>query len=219
VSKQKNGRDERGRAQGGDTWGDVAEAAVALERELRRFEQEAAAARKMSMDTRKGLERAARAAGETAQGQERVNATLTALVQAIDAARKRHEANVLALAARGEEMRQRAETLAPLYDRFSAVTDEGSAVNLLVQQAATMQRNAGTQEQVATLVAFIESIEERMSKLEGEARDLGRDSAQVSASDVAEQCDSLRQQVASARNKLGMLRKSLQALLAPRPTN
>lgn len=219
MSKQKSGRDGNGRAQGSDTWGEVAEAAVALERELRRFEQEAAAARKLSMDTRKGLERAARAAGEAAQGQERVNATLTALVQAIDAARQRHEANVMALAARGEEMRERADTLAPLYERFAAITEEGSAVNALVQQAAALQNNAGTQEQVASLVTFIESIEERMLKLESDARDLGKDAGQAAASDVAEQCDSMRQQVASARNKLTMLRKNLHALLAPRPTN
>jgi chromosome segregation ATPase len=219
VSKQKSGRERRGGTEAGDAWGDVADAAGALERELRKFEQEAAAARKMSLDTRKALERAARAAGEAAQGQERVNAALATLVQAIQTARQRHEANALALQARGEQIRQRADALAPLHERVAAIGDEGRAVNVLVQQAAAMQKDAATEEQVAALVTFIEGIEERMSKLEGAARGLGQDSAQVSAADVAEYCDSLRQQVASARNRLGLLRRGLHDLLASRPAS
>jgi chromosome segregation ATPase len=194
--------------------GDLTEAALALEQELDRFEELAATARRLPLDTRRSLERAAKATTEAAGGQDRVNATLGALVAAITAARERHEANALALQTRGEEIRVRAEEVSELYERFSALGDEGKLVNQLVQEAAATQRTASTPAQVRALVADIESIEERMSKLVEVARALNQAAAAATVTDVAEQTDALKQQVAAARNKLGLLRKGLVAQLA-----
>jgi hypothetical protein len=192
-------------------WGDLTEAALVLERELGRFEELTTAARRTPIDTRKGIERAAKTTAEAAEGQERVNASLHALVEAINAARERHEANVAALQARGDEIRRRADDLGALYERYSALGEEGRAINQLVQEAAVMQREATTPSLLRELVVAIEGIEERMSKLVEGARELHQASIAASISEVAEQADSLRQQVAAAKNKMGLLRKGLDA--------
>jgi chromosome segregation ATPase len=187
---------------------DLAEAARALARELQRFEEGAAHARRMPLDTQTGIERAAKATTETASGQEQVDRALGALVQAITAVRERHEANAAALQARGEEIRARAEQFGALFERWSALGEEGRLCNQLVQEAAARPR-ATSPEANAELLAAILTIEERMSKLVDGARDLGKDAAQASITDVAEQAHALRQQVAAARNKVGLLRQSL----------
>lgn len=210
MSKQnRSAQDGGGKIDGQDAFRAVADAAASLEHELHRFEQLAAAARRMSLDTRKGLERAARATTEAAEEHARVNTALTALVQSIQVARERHEANARALEARGEEIRRRAQEIGPLYDRYGALGDESRAVSALVQEVATRQREAQTPEDLRALVFAIETIEDRMGKLADDARDLGREAAAASATDLAAQCDTLRQQLASARNKLGLLRKGM----------
>ncbi|MEO5725916.1 MAG: hypothetical protein ABI134_28435 [Byssovorax sp.] len=193
--------------------GELTLAALALERELDRFEELAATARRLPLDTRRGVERAAKATTEAAEGQLQVNATLGALVAAITAARERHEANALALQARGEEIRARAAEVSELYERFSALGDEGKLINQLVQDAAASQREAATPAQVRALVSDIEGIEERMSKLVEIARALNQAATAATINDLAEQTDALRQQVAAAKNKLGLLRKNLTAQL------
>lgn len=213
---KRSGRDVSAK-QEREGWGPVTEAALALERELRRFEQLTTTARKVSIDTRKGIERAAQATTEAAQGQERVNATLSALVQAITAARQRHEANAAALQARGEEIRLRAEQMEPLYARYAALGDESRAIHALVQEAAVLQRAATTPEGVHQTVAAIQDIEDRMSNIADSAREVGAAAAQVSLTDLVEQSDALRQQVTAARNKLGLLKKGLLAQL-PEPS-
>src|SRR4029079_2533945 len=64
--------------------GDLAEAAMALEQEIDRFEELAATARRLPLDTRKSLERAAKTTTEAAGSQDRVNGALGALVPAIN---------------------------------------------------------------------------------------------------------------------------------------
>lgn len=192
-----------------DAWGELSEAATTLENELRKFEQLAGAVRKMPLDTRKAVERAARSTSEAAREQEAVGVALGALVQRINAARERHEANARALGERGEEIRRRAEEMTPLFERYAALGDESRAVNGLVQEAAAAQREASTPERVSALVRSIEGIEDRMSKLVEGARDLSREAGAIGITDLAEQADSLRQQAAAARNRLGLLRKGM----------
>jgi hypothetical protein len=203
------GVSKHGQVEGG--WGDLAEAARALEHELQRFEDLANAARRMPLDSHKAIERAAKAATETVAGQGRVDLALGALVRVITTVRERHEANVAAVQARGEEIRLRADQLGPLLERQAALAEEGRTINQLVQAAAEQQRAATTPEGIRALVTVVLGIEERMSKLVEGARELVQAATSASMADVAGQADSLRQQVAAARNKLALLRKSLQA--------
>ena len=63
----------------------------------------------------------------------------------------------------------------------------------------------------------IAAIEDRMGRLVDDARVLGQDAAAASSTDVAEQASAMRQQIAAARNKIGLLRKSLAASLPEPP--
>jgi chromosome segregation ATPase len=192
----------------------LGEAAVALQRELRGFEEAAHAAGRMSLDTRKGIERAAKATTEAAAGQERVAAALGALVGAIQAARGRHEANVAALSVRAEEIRSRAERVGELYERYAALGEEGAALNRSVHEVAAKQVDATTPERIREVVAAIEAVEERMARLMDGARELGQAAAAASLSDLAELANTTRQQLGAARNKLGLLKNALLARLS-----
>ena len=191
--------------------GELAAAALALEDEIDRFEELARTARRLPLDARKSLERAAKVTTEAAGSQDRVNVTLGALVAAIDAARGRHEGNAVALQARGEEIRARAEEMTDLYERWSTLGDEGKLVNEQVQAISAGQRGATTPEQVRAIVADLEGVEARMAGLIELARALHQAALAAGVTDLAEQSEALRQQLAAARNKLGLLRKTLAA--------
>ncbi|AUX24956.1 uncharacterized protein SOCEGT47_054970 [Sorangium cellulosum] len=167
----------------------------------------------MSLGTRKSIERAARATTEAAGAQQRVSAALGALIAAITAARDRHEATAAALAARGDEIRGRAEQLGALFQRFAALGEEGRRINQLVQDTAARQREAAAPEQIAAVVAALDEVEGRMARLADEARALAQAASAAGIVDLAEQADGMRQQVTAMRNKVGLLRKGMAARL------
>ncbi|WP_438023364.1 hypothetical protein [Sorangium sp. So ce233] len=212
--REKNGRSVGGKDDHGKGGGELAEAARALERELLRFEELAESARRMSLDTRKGIERAARSTTEAAEAQQRVSVALGSLIAAIAAARDRHEATAKALAARGEEIKRRAGQLGELFQRFAALGEEGRGINLLVQETATRQRDATTPEQIGEVVTAMDEVEGRMGRLADEARGLVQAATAAGIADLAEQADGMRQQVTAMRNKVGLLRKGMIARLS-----
>jgi hypothetical protein len=192
-----------------DGWGDLTEAASALERELKRFEELTSEARRVRLDTRKGVERAAKATTDAAACQKLVDLALGTLVQAIAAVRERHEGNAAALQARGEEIGLKANEYTALLERFSALGAEGAQLNGVVQELAERKADTATPDGVLAFVMAIEAVETRMSALIDGARRLAQDATAATITDLAQQADALRQQVAAARNKLGLLRRSL----------
>ncbi|MGK4000885.1 hypothetical protein [Sorangium sp. So ce1024] len=214
--REKNGRGVGGKDDHGKGGGELAEAARALERELLRFEELAEGARRLSLDTRKGIERAAKSTTEAAEAQQRVSVALGSLIAAIAGARERHEATARALAARGEEIKRRAEQLGELFQRFGALGEEGRGINALVQETAARQREATTPEQVGEVVAAMDEVEGRMGRLAEEARELAQAAMAAGIVDLAEQADGMRQQVSAMRNKVGLLRKGMSARVSGR---
>ncbi|WP_438004494.1 hypothetical protein WME89_37770 [Sorangium sp. So ce321] len=212
--REKNGRSVGGKDDHGRGEGELAEAARALERELLRFEELAESARRLSLDTRKGIERAAKSTTEAAEAQQRVSVALGSLIAAIAAARDRHEATATALAARGEEIKRRAEQLGELFQRFAALGEEGRGINQLVQETAARQRDATSPEQIGEVVTAMDEVEGRMARLADDARELAQAATAAGIVDLAEQADGMRQQVAAMRNKVGLLRKGMIARLS-----
>ncbi|WP_437619580.1 hypothetical protein [Sorangium sp. So ce1151] len=212
--REKNGRSVGGKDDHGRGEGDLAEAARALERELLRFEELAESARRLSLDTRKGIERAAKSTTEAAEAQQRVSVALGSLIAAIAAARDRHEATATALAVRGEEIKQRAEQLGELFQRFAALGDEGRGINQLVQETAARQREATSPEQIGEVVTAMDEVEARMARLADDARELAQAATAAGIVDLAEQADGMRQQMTAMRNKVGLLRKGMIARLS-----
>lgn len=214
MKRDKGARGAGGKEERGREPGELTEAARALERDLLRFEELAEAARKAPLDTRKGIERAAKATSEAAEAQQRVGAALGALIAAIASARERNEAIARALSENGQEIRRRAEQLGELFQRFAALGEEGKQINLLVQDVAARQRAAASPEQLCEVVLAMDDIDGRMARLGDDARALAAASSAAGIVDIAEQADAMRQQIAALRNKVGLLRKGMAARLA-----
>lgn len=66
---------------------DLSEAALALDHELRRFEDLAGQAAQVKLNTEKNLERATEALSRAAESQDRINAQVQKLVAAVQSAR------------------------------------------------------------------------------------------------------------------------------------
>src|SRR5258708_36587935 len=75
---------------------ELAEAALALDQELRRFEELAEQAGRVKLSSEKNLERATDALARAAQSQDRIQAQVQKLVAAVAAARQRQGAGAAA---------------------------------------------------------------------------------------------------------------------------
>ncbi|HEY4730124.1 MAG TPA: hypothetical protein VIH41_03270, partial [Myxococcales bacterium] len=76
---------------------DLSEAALALDRELRRFEDLADQAARLKLTTERSVERATEALTRAAESQDRIQAHVQQLVAAVGSARQKQEADAAAL--------------------------------------------------------------------------------------------------------------------------
>jgi hypothetical protein len=163
-------------------------AAAALEGELLRFEQTAELIARLKLTSEKNLIRAARAAQEAAEIEERVASAARELVAAVARARERQEAQAKAIGERVKEVQARRADLAGLLARFGALGKEASQINSLLQEGRDL---AGAVE--------------RLGRVAEAATALRDDAARAEFDEAARLADSLRQQTLSARNKLSLL--------------
>src|SRR5262249_29405860 len=90
----------------------LSEAALALDRELRRFEDLSAKATQMKLTTEKSVERATEALARAAECQDRIHAHVQQLVAAVGAARQKQETDAAALMSRAEQIAARRKEFA-----------------------------------------------------------------------------------------------------------
>ncbi len=186
----------------------LAEATLALDEKLERFEDLAAAAQRIPLNSQKNIERAAVAINESADCQNEVLAHIHALIQVLNAARDRNQATAAVLQTRGEAVQKRNDELGALLVRFAALgqaaKDISGAVTPLRGNDAD---NAGAREGA---VAELAQVDARMGEISAQAVELATAANEAELSDLAQQADSLRQQIASARNKVNLLLKKLE---------
>jgi hypothetical protein len=77
-----------------------------------------------------------------------------------------------------------------------------------MQQFAQQRQQAKTPEENAALATTFQALQDRMTEVATEAEALSTAADQKEFHDIARQADSLRQQLLSARNKMGLLQKS-----------
>lgn len=183
----------------------LTEAAAALEAELARFEELAAQACKVPLDSEKNFGRAAKAMQETADCQERTASLVRALVEAINRARDHQQKTAEAVLARAEELKARTEILEKLLDRFRQLGVDARDIQQLV--AAANAR--GTERDIDGAIATLEQARAKIDEVAGQATSLATDARGHGIVDVEREADSLRQQLLSARNKLGLLHQGL----------
>jgi cytochrome c556 len=184
-------------------------AAEALDAQLTRFESLADQLRKSPLNSEKNLERASKLLRDVAEQDQVLNATVSSLVAAVTAARDRQQTQAESVNARAQELQQRAETFKSLLERYGALGQSAAELNQRMQEFAAQRAKAQTPEENAALVGTLDGLNERMVQVAEEAQSVTQLAEEQDFTDVGRQADSLRQQLLSARNKLGLLRKGL----------
>jgi len=174
-----------------DQGSDLSEAALALDHELRRFDDLAAQAAKIRLNTEKNVERATEALSRAAESQERINAIVQKLVKAVTDARQKQESDAAALIARAQEIAARRKQFAEVLQRMAGLGQMAKEVQELLK--------AGP--------GNFEDVQQRMQKVADAAAEIGKAAQEQEMEDLARQADVLRQQVLSARNKVSLLAK------------
>ncbi|MGZ3424733.1 MAG: hypothetical protein ACXWUG_20610 [Polyangiales bacterium] len=183
----------------------LTEAAAALEAELRRFEELSAQAKKIPLDSEKNLQRAAKALQEAANCQEQTANLVRALVETIGGARDRQQETANGLLARAEELKSQSDTLQELLARFRTLGEDARAIQQLVATA-----NEQGKDDMNAALATLEEVKTRMESIASRATELANDAKDKGIVDIQREADSLRQQILSAKNKLGLLQQGLQ---------
>ena len=172
-----------------DKENDLSEAALALDRELRRFEDLAEQARRVKLNTEKALERATEALTRAAESQDRIHAHVQKLVAAVGVARQKQESDARALMARAEEIAARRKEFADVLERMGRLGEMAKEVQVALRSGP----------------ASFEQVESRMQGIADEAGKILLTAREKEMEDVARQAEVLQQQVLAAKNKVSLL--------------
>lgn len=169
---------------------ELAEAALALDQELRRFEELAEQAGRVKLSSEKNLERATDALARAAQSQDRIQAQVQKLVAAVAAARQKQETESAALMARAHQIAERRARFAEMLQRMGG----------LGQMTKEVQERLKGGDDLDEVLA-------RMQQVADDAAEIGRAAQEGEMEDLARQAETLRQQLLAAKNKVALLKK------------
>lgn len=189
--------------------GTFAAAAAALEAELRRFEDAAAAVAHARLDAHDAIQRAAQRTRDAADAQARFAERLQALVTLVGEANERQRAAAATVNARVAAIDARSAEHEALAGRFHALGEEARGVHALVQEVTASGGPPTTPERLAALIASLEAIVGRMDGAVARAQEVAQDARAAGFADVERQADALRQQLLAARNRVVLLRRGL----------
>jgi hypothetical protein len=184
-------------------------AVQALDEELARFEELAHAAARVPLTSERNLEKAAKTINDAAESQKRVGAHIAALIEAIATARQQHDATANQIIARRDELESRAELFTTQLKRFAQLGTEATEISAFVRQLGEHKGESPSRETVQQLA----EVAGRMERVVAAAAELGTEAGAMQMDDLARNCDSLKQQVQSALNKVTLLRDKLAAAL------
>ncbi len=186
-------------------------AAEALDEQLRRFESLTDQFKKSPLNSEKSLERASKLLRDVAEQDRVLNECVSALVAAVSGARDRQQKNAEAVNEHAQYLEKRAETFKTLLERYGALGQSAAELNQRMQDFAAKRSEPQTAEKNLQLVESLDGLSERMGQVADEAQAVVTLADEQDFGDIGRQADSLRQQILSARNKLGLLRKGLVA--------
>lgn len=184
-------------------------AVQALDDELERFEALADSARRTPLTSERNLEKAAAAINQAAESQERVHGHIQALIDAISAARVKHDQTAEELVKTRDEVQARGERFQTQLARFAALGREAVDISVFVRQLGELKAKPNGE-----VVAKLAEVQERMTRVVDGAAALGKEAEGEHMEDLGRQCDSLKQQVQSALNKVTLLREKLSQQLS-----
>ena len=184
-------------------------AVQALDDELDRFEALALSAHKTPLTSERNLEKAATAINQAAESQQRVHGHIQALIDAISAARIKHDKTAEGLVKTRDEVQARGERFQTQLGRFAALGKEAADISGFVRQLGELKGKPNGE-----VVAQLTEVQGRMSKVVDGATALAKEAEAENMEDLGRQCDSLKQQVQSALNKVSLLREKLSATMS-----
>ncbi len=188
---------------------ELMEAATALDAALKRFQELTESLEHASLNSQKGLERAAQVLTEVTDVDQQLSDHVRLLVSAINVVRERQQAQADRVHARALELQKRTETYGDLLKRYEALGKVAGELNGLIQQLAARPAPPPPADPSGELVASLQELHDPLEKVVGGAQELHEAANSTGFGDLARQADSLRQQLLAARNRLNLLHKSL----------
>lgn len=181
-------------------------AAAELDEALRSYDELAAEARRVKVNSDKALERAIRLVQESAGKNELIQEKLKALVGEIERARVRQVESLNALLEAARTVQTRAEQHDVLTRRFGALSESAREVNALTLEISKRRSEGATE---AEVLEGIGRIQLQMAAVVGEAEALSTLAQEGDWPDLARQGDAVRQQVLAAKNKLALAQRAV----------
>ncbi len=175
---------------------------LAFDAELRRFEVLVDNAARVSLDSRKNLQKAARVTTDAAQCQQGLAPLVQAFNLALNAARAHNQKSAERLQIRGAEIQLREQELIALMVQFGELGEEAAAISVSAQRL-------GAEKQGKEALGDLAELEARMNQVIERSQALGAECRERNFADVGSEIDSLKQQMQSARNKVLLLRQQL----------
>jgi hypothetical protein len=162
-------------------------AAVALETELLKFDDGVSAFTKLSLTSKKALDRASKMLEQLAASEQAMGVQIQALVQAVAAARESQGARVVAVREKGEELKARALEFRDLIGECEALGAAAGGLNEKLQGAGPS----------------VVDVAHELDALRAKAESLNARAKEKSFDDLAHLADTLRQQLQSLAVRLG----------------
>ncbi|CAM4528090.1 hypothetical protein [Corallococcus exiguus] len=189
---------------------ELVSAAQSLDAELLRFEALSEQLKEAPLTSEKHLERASKTLKDLADLDDALRMRVGALVQAITGVRNRQQAQADAVNVCAQELQQRTEVFKELLTRYGALGQSAADLNGRMQEFAALRQQATrTAEEDTRLTEVFTALQARMAEVADDAATLTLAAEEAKFTDIGRQADSLRQQLLSARNKLGLLHQSL----------
>jgi len=184
-------------------------AAVAFDQELQRFQQLTDLAKRTSLDSRKNLEKAARAAEEATESHARLGDCMGTLAAELQAIRSRNEKSVEELQARKTEIGERMNEVVGLVERVNLLGKAASEVSAAVKRIGEAVKKGGAD---GEMLSDLAKLTGQMDGLLEHARTLARTAHDGKMPELGNEIESIRQQIQVARNKMNLLREKLEQL-------
>lgn len=193
-------------------------AAAAFDASLSRFASLAQALARGALETRHDLASASDILTELAAGEEDLQARAQALVAALGVAREEQQAQAEQVRVRALEIQRRGQEYEAILERFRAIGQDAAELNALAQTFAGRRRIAEQtlrQDELPTLLSELDELDERMTAVAATSGVLATDARAARFDELHRNAESLRQQLLSARNRIGLLRETLGRAVPP----
>jgi chromosome segregation ATPase len=183
-------------------------AAMALDDELRAFDEIARQANDQRMNSQKTLGRTAAVLNESVEARARIEAGVRRLVTEIGGAQERQQRSVQILVEVAAELERRTKEREALLGRFLGLGTSAASVNALAANLATRRQEGALETEVLEL---LREIQTKMSDVAAEADALAEAAEKDGWPEIARQADAVRQQVNAVKSKIAAAHRTISA--------